>query len=373
MDMPPQWSKEEINRWISYHGEISKRLVAQRTSLESKLIPVSAYILISAVEEYRRYPEILQEMSKAKSPEEVGLAGRYPGSQVHTTSIWALANIFLLGRQILIALGKIPADHQPERIAVVLDAWKRIAGAYRGDGHLQAADAGLVVRPFGKEVVDELVAGTVSVGDELLGNVKRLSATLMNYLFLLYFDTRWSIVDTGPYPLAENRVLLVRDFNRMGLSHLPWSGEAAGPPYRNLTAAFVLEEVEIRVNDWGTAICNPPEYLDHLVKFGLFTTDAGRLEPVSCDRLEEIASSVKEQTARLYRLIASMSRRERIDAGAYVYFTGLLPFAEVAGVDDQIDWSVPRDSLDVYEMIEPFEGTNSPPDPDQPYYLAIPE
>ena len=42
---------------------------------------------------------------------------------------------------------------------------------------------------------------------------------------------------------------------------------------------------------------------------------------------------------------SDMSRRERIDA---------------------------VDSLDVYEMLEPFEGTNTPPDPDAPYYWPIP-
>jgi hypothetical protein len=67
-----------------------------------------------------------------------------------------------------------------------------------------------------------------------------------------------------------------------------------------------------------------------------------------------------------------MTRRERIDAGAYVYFTFLRPFAEVAGIADDLDWTVPRDSLDVYEMLEPFEGTNAPPDPDAPYYWPIP-
>ena len=38
-----------------------------------------------------------------------------------------------------------------------------------------------------------------------------------------------------------------------------------------------------------------------------------------------------------------MSRDEKIRCGAYVYFTFLRPFADVAGVADQLDWTVPRD------------------------------
>ena len=40
--------------------------------------------------------------------------------------------------------------------------------------------------------------------------------------------------------------------------------------------------------------------------------------------------------------------------GAYVYFTFLRPFAEAAGVE--LDWTVPRDSLDLYPFISMIEG-----------------
>jgi hypothetical protein len=93
---------------------------------------------------------------------------------------------------------------------------------------------------------------------------------------------------------------------------------------------------------------------------------------VPLGEMPRIHSTAKDAQRALYRNIAAMSRRERIDAGAYVYFTFLHPFAEVAGVAADLDWTVPRDSLDVYEMLEPFEGTNTPPDPDAPYYWPIP-
>ena len=40
----------DVDRWIRYHGEVSYVLTAQRTALESALIPVSAYIIIACVE-----------------------------------------------------------------------------------------------------------------------------------------------------------------------------------------------------------------------------------------------------------------------------------------------------------------------------------
>ena len=69
-----------------------------------------------------------------------------------------------------------------------------------------------------------------------------------------------------------------------------------------------------------------------------------------------------------------MSRAEKIDAGAYVYFTFLRPFARVAGIEDDLDWTVPRDSLDLYEALSMIDKIpdGGMPDPDVPYYTPLP-
>ncbi|HWW53594.1 MAG TPA: hypothetical protein VNY84_07490, partial [Acidimicrobiales bacterium] len=200
------------------------------------------------------------------------------------------------------------------------------------------------------------------------------NALVMSYLFLLYFDTRVGTGDSGPYPLPDGRVLLVRDFYRMGRSDFWWSEASAAVPYHNLTAALVLEGVDLKVNDWGTSITNPENYLDRLVGFGLFTTDTPdhSLRSVSLSELEALAVEIKAAQRALYRNVASMTRREKIACGAYVYFTFPRPLAEAAGVADQIDWTVPRDTLDtIYPLIETIEGDNAPPTDDGPYYAPI--
>ncbi|MGH9034088.1 MAG: hypothetical protein ACRDZV_18350, partial [Acidimicrobiia bacterium] len=63
-----------------------------------------------------------------------------------------------------------------------------------------------------------------------------------------------------------------------------------------------------------------------------------------------------------------------INAGAYVYFTFLRPFAEMAGVADDLDWAVPRDSLDLYEGIATLDKLpDVAVDDSIPYYTPIPE
>jgi hypothetical protein len=369
-------NKRELNRWIEYHGKISRAMTAERTALESALIPVTAYILIACIECYRRYPDMMREITRAVSPEELGEAGRSPGSQIDAVHLWSIANFPLLGRQVLAPFGLVDVDRDVPALATVLDFWRRAAAAFRADGELQAWDAGLCVPRYGPDVVDALVAGSRAIDGEDRQHLVMLNRILTTFLFLLYFDTRAGYQDTGPYPLADGGVLLVRDFNRFGVSHFPWSRDVCAElPYSNLTLALVLDgAVRVTTNDWGTSTTDPSDYFAHLSAAGVFTTVDGKLAPVSFDRLDGVTNAVKDAQRQLYRRIAGMSRREKLDAGAYVYFTFLRPFAETAGVDDRLDWTVPRDSLDVYEGLATLERMPDVETDDSiPYYTPVPE
>jgi hypothetical protein len=368
--------RRELNRWIEYHGKISRAMTAERTALESALIPVTAYILIACIECYRRYPEMMREIAGAVSPEELGAAGRSPGSQIDAVHLWSIANFPLLGRQVLAPFGLVDLERDVPALATVLDFWRRAAAAFRADGELQAWDAGQRVLRYDPGVVEALVARSRPLDDEEREQLIRLNRVLTTFLFLLYFDTRAGYQDTGPYPLPDGRVLLVRDFNRFGVSHFPWSHDVCGRlPYSNLTFALVLDaDVRVTANDWGTSTTDPSDYFAHLSAAGVFTADGRGLEPVAPSKLARIAADVKAAQQKLYRHIAGMDRREKIDAGAYVYFTFLRPFAETAGVDDRLDWTVPRDSLDVYEGLATLDKMPDVESDDSiPYYTPVPE
>ena len=365
--------KAATNRLLAWHSGISGAMTAERTSLESKLIPVSAYILVAAVECWYRHPEMMRVIDAAMPAEAIGAAGRRPGCRVNAVHLWSIANIYLTGRKVLGAFQM--ADDRPEPTWTVLDFWERAARAYRGDGEAFACDAGFVLRPYGSDVTDTLLAGAVPVTDGAeRARIKRFNATLVNYLFLLYFDTRVGTGDSGPYPLPDGRTLLVRDFYQLGQSDFAWSSVARDVPYDNLTAALVLDDVRLKVNDWGTSVTDPEDYLDRLVNFGLFTTDTPdrSLRPVPLEELDTIVAAIRDAQAGQYRNIAAMTRDEKIACGAYVYFSFLRPFAELAGVADALDWTVPRDTVGpVYDAISLIEGTNTAPDDEEDYYAPI--
>jgi hypothetical protein len=368
------WTKADVNREIAYHSEISLALTSQRTALESALIPVTAYILIACVECYRRYPEMIEAIADAVPPEELGRAGHRFGTQIDNVHLWALPNFAMIGRKVLATAGMIDWDADARRMAIVFDFWDRAARAYRfDDGSRQAWDAGGAATPY-RGHVREIAEQCERAGAERLTRATRLNALLTSYLFLLWFDTRSGYQDTGPYRLDDGRVLLLRAFNALGPSHFPWSAAAAGEmPYSDVLAAFVLDGVELSVTDFGTSVTVPQDYLSNVVEFGLFDVGTGVPKPIGDDGAGALAAAAKAAQRRLYRTIAGMERRAKIDAGAYVYFSFLRPFAELADVE--LDWTVPRDSTDLYPLLELIDGAlpgEAVEETPETYYPRIP-
>ena len=132
----------------------------------------------------------------------------------------------------------------------------------------------------------------------------------------------------------------------------------------------------VKINDWGTSVTTPEDYLDRLAAFGLFTSDGstdGSLTPVPPDEVDTIMKAVRSAQSQHYRNVAAMDRDQKIACGAYVYFSFLRPFAEVAGVADDIDWTVPRDTVgNLYDALSTIDGGNQSTITEDEYYSPIP-
>ncbi len=367
--------KTAVNDLILYHSRISWNLTSQRTALESALIPVTAYILIACIECYRRYPDMIDKIAEAMSPEELGRRGRELGNEIDTVRLWSIANFPLVGRNVLVSVGMVDPVEDEHRLATIFDFWRRCAAELRGnDGTLQCADAEGLSTPFSR-LVPEIAAACEEVTDEAeLRRITRLNALLTSYEFLLWFDTRSGYQDSGPYPLADGRSLLLRQFVKLGPSDFEWSHETAQEmPYQSVLAAFVLDGVEFGITDFGTAVTSPQHYLGHVKAAAFFDTSDGKLNLIDRGGQDALSVAAKASQNKQYRMISEMTREQKLHAGAYVYFSFLRPFATVAGIEDELDWTVPRDSLDLYPFVSLIEGT---PDsletfPDT-YYPQIP-
>ncbi len=289
-------TRDEIDRWIRYHSEISYVLTMERTALESALIPVSAYIVIACVECYRRYPEMIAEITGAATPEELGRAGHDVTTQIDPVHVWAVPNFVLIGRKILMTAGLLDPDDDARRLETVFDFWARTSGAYRfDDGTHQAADAAGVATPY-RAYVDDVLAACEPLADT---GVSRLNTLLTSYLFLLWFDTRSGYQDTGPYLLPDGRVLLLRRYNGLGVSHFPWSADIdVAMPFTEVLGAFVLRDVDLRVTDFGTSVTKPEDYWVHVESCAFFDVAAGALTPLGAGERGRARRRGQERTEK---------------------------------------------------------------------------
>ena len=211
--------------------------------------------------------------------------------------------------------------------------------------------------------------------------MKRFNATLVNHLFLLYFDTRAGYGDTGPYavpgaagPLAARARLLPP--RRRATSRGPTV--AKDVPYHHLTAALVLDDVESTFTDFGTSNHTPEDYLDRLVGFGLYTTDglppgraAGRCRPTSTTASSPPSARRRRSTTGTS---PPWSGTRRSAPAPTCTSASCGPFAEVAGVADELDWTVPRDLPEpLYELLSAMQGENAGVPDDEAYYELYPE
>ena len=96
----------EANNGIQTVGDDTYWLCVTRTVQESKLFPVPAYMMLSYMMAFYRYPSLLRKIESRISAEEIGDRVRNAGIKIQNPSMgWALPGFYLLGREWLISLG----------------------------------------------------------------------------------------------------------------------------------------------------------------------------------------------------------------------------------------------------------------------------
>ena len=80
----------------------------------------------------------------------------------------------------------------------------------------------------------------------------------------------------------------------------------------------------------GRSVPVPEDYLTRVEEVAFFDVSDGTPRVIDDAGLDALAAAAKAAQRQLYRTIAGMERRDKINAGAYVYFTFLRPFAELA-------------------------------------------
>jgi hypothetical protein len=344
----------EANNLMQACGDETYWLCLTRTVQESKLFPVSSYILLSYLNAFYRYPSLLRKIEAQMPAERIADRARNMGIKIQNSAVgWCLPNFYLLGREWLLSMGFIRPQDGAEDVVYVMDFWKRYQLAWhRNDGHMTNREFGHRGQflPDRRLEIFESDMFECQHGDELHEAAHIFLATVSQYGFLVSCESRTSLSNSGPYKISGDREMLVRDFMDLAEGSIPWLDDvAADIPYNNLTVTMAAKGCHFSlVDDWGSFESKPEFTAERLVGVGLYTSDTltEGFMPVSMESPEKLTETFKEltvifrdATTRLWRRIAGWSRDQMIDAGAITYYAVIKDLAHVAGVFDIDDWA----------------------------------
>ena len=343
----------EANNAIQNCGDSTYWLCLTRTVQGSKLFPVSAYILLSYLNAFYRYPTLLRKIEGVLPAEAIADRARQMGIKIQNSSMgWALPCFYLLGREYLINLGLLRPQDAAEDVVYVMDFWRRYQLSWhRNDGHVTNAEFGqrAQILPHRQLASFRDRQFACSPGDALHEAAQLFLATVSQYGFLVSAESRISLTNSGPYRIDAEQQLLVRDFMDLGETSLPWLDDvAADIPYNNLTVTMTARDCHFGlVDDWGSFESEPEFTAERLAGIGLYTSDTlseGYL-PVGMESAEtltrtfhELNALFKTATRELWLRMAAWNRDQLVDAGALAYFAIAKDLAHVAGVFDPSDW-----------------------------------
>jgi hypothetical protein len=343
----------ETNNMLQSFTDETYWLCVTRTVQESKLFPVPAYMMLSYLMAFYRYPSLLRKIESRISAEEIGDRGRNMGIKIQNPSMgWALPGFYLLGREWLINMGLLRPQDAVEDAIYVMDFWKRYQLSWhRNDGHITNKEFGhrAQILPERRLQVFHADMYECAAGDPLHAATHAFLAAASQYGFLISCESRISLHNSGPYKLADDCEMIVRDFQDLSESDFPWlDGVAKDVPYNNLTVTMAVKDCHFYLmDDWGSFESKPEFKAENLVRVGLYTSDTlsdGYL-PVGMGSREELTAafrslteSVKDANVKLWKRIASWTRDQMIDAGAIIYFSIIKDLAHVAGVYEVDDW-----------------------------------
>lgn len=339
---------DEIESWFSYVAWNLWDFIANRsTEGESGLIPRQQYETISFVQMWDRYPELLRRITDKVGIDGVIDMGRTPhrelANKVSVIRNYGAGVIPLLGRGITTKLGLEATTDRRADVETVIQFGRRLAHGTWGES-CQFVSGHQWKQPLlDADVVERLLADEQRLDDPDLRKLfRRFNSATQLFTFLLLYDNRLGMSDSGPYPLPGGGFMIVRD-HFLHETAYPWSDVAEGLPYC-VTEAMMFRpdvDVDIRINDIGTTFSEPADYLKYLSGVAVYARDtvdtpSEQIRRVDAAEMASILKLTQVATLSLYTSIAALPREQKIRNGVRVYTREMImPHAHAAGLWDE--------------------------------------
>jgi hypothetical protein len=338
----------EVNDLLAYYGwNMWDILAARATEGESGLIPRQEYEILSVYLQWKGHPRWQRMITDAVGIDglrEIGAtARREVGTKINPLHVSATGTPTALGRGVAIDLGLETPQQGAADLASAMQFSRRLyRGLWDDEGPMFTSTRQYSARVLDQEWLTRFADERTAIGDPDQRQVfQKFNGATGMLSFLLHFDNRCGVADSGPYPVAGGGWLMVRD-QVINEPAYPWSDVCDGLPYAVTLAMFFSDQpgVEKSVVDIGTLFTRPANFLKDLTSFAVFARDrqdtpVTELRVLDESQLADLTARSDAAAARLYPRIAEMSDRDKIMAGVRVYYTDFIaPFARAAGLWD---------------------------------------
>jgi len=334
---------EHLDEAILLFGENLKNEMRaeRREALTSVLFDLPRRSLLGWFALYEHQAGFLRELMERIPPEEIGRRMKTPGARPYHLQLFiVMCSHFLARQQRMLELGLAEGEPFPEErrddLVTVVDFWERASRAYRNDGLRLPVEAGATASVWSSEhqgLVRELLRPARA---EDYAAVRRMAATLELYNFVLHGEQRDGVFGHGPYPGAEGRTIVAREFNDLRNERLPWAATEARNPLPNVIVAYECHDVAVRCDMFGGIVTDPVEIDDRLDRLVALTQEGGTLRALGPEEVAAVQEAAAAAQIELYMKAVEWSPRYKIEYGAFLFANHLIPFFDVAGIDDGV-------------------------------------
>ena len=206
-----QFTVDELNDLNNYLAwNIWDVLVMRATEGVSGMIPRQEYEILAFMQEFYRWPEILQMTTDeigAKGVMDIGASARREiGTKVNCVHDWCIGAVgFGMGRCGLLALEAIQPQDFVRESNTILKFMQRVLWGKRQDGYILNSQDRYRCQIHEKDVIEKL-KGELEYfehGSDAHDTFVRFNAAAELLSFLDHYDCRLGLGDTGPYPLRR--------------------------------------------------------------------------------------------------------------------------------------------------------------------------
>jgi hypothetical protein len=341
---------DEADDVIAYYGwNIWDVLGTRATEGENGLIPRQEYEALSTVEYMQKFPELWDLITEEVGGDGVidigATARREIGTKVNALHVWCAGASFVTGRGITMGLGHFGPTDRAEAIARAFQFNRRLARGMWGDeGGMFASQRNYRVPLLeGTDWLERFRDEAVFFDDPAQKAMyTTFNATAQLLVFLLHFDNRLGLGDSGPYPTEDGGFLIVRDhFLNDPAYH--WFDVAEELPHCITQAMYFKPppEMKVIVNDLSTTFTQPASYIPYMTGMGVYARDkwdtpVSDIRRVDEEEMKRYTGISQKAMMKLYKRISGMSKRDRIICGVTNYVVDwALPFLRLSGTYDK--------------------------------------